>query len=410
MNLGRTFWKLRDLARKVWIRIALISTLALVSAAVAPLISWLLPESLRDRIDEVAALALLSILNNSMLTVATFSLSVMVAAHHFASSQVTPRSHRLLRSDGRTQSVISTFIGAFVYALVSDVIINAGFYDGRDFLVVYATTMAVIALVIVALIRWVDQLAGLGSIEKTTGRVDEAATLAMKDRMASPYLGGRPLDREPTGWPVTTHSFGYVRHIDMEALSDLAERLGAEIDVAVQPGDWIGPGDPALHVVGPPVGPEVEEELRDAVLTGDLRSFDQDPIFGLSVMCEIAERALSPGINDPGTAIDVLSRQSRLLHLWDSTSEEPEFPRLHVRPLSAHQAVEVALDPIARDGAAMVEIQLAVQETLARLATHDHPEMREAARWLSRRALDRADQSLLLQEDKDRVRAAAPDD
>jgi hypothetical protein len=49
------------------------------------------------------------------------------------------------------------------------------------------------------------------------------------------------------------------------------------------------------------------------IIVGDVRSFDQDPRFGAVVLTEIASRALSPGMNDPGTAIDVIGRAVRLL-------------------------------------------------------------------------------------------------
>ena len=63
-------------------------------------------------------------------------------------------------------------------------------------------------------------------------------------------------------------------------------------------------------------GPEdedVHKAVAEAFTIGAERTFDQDPRFGLCVLAEIASRALSPAVNDPGTAIDVIGRAVRLL-------------------------------------------------------------------------------------------------
>ncbi len=68
---------------------------------------------------------------------------------------------------------------------------------------------------------------------------------------------------------------------------------------------------------------------------GDTRSFDQDPRFGAAVLAEIASRALSPAVNDPGTAIDVISRALRVLAVWTEPVEkalqdEVLYPKVYV--------------------------------------------------------------------------------
>ncbi|SDZ00650.1 Uncharacterized membrane protein [Jannaschia faecimaris] len=406
MSLSKAVWKLRDITRQIWTRVALYSLLALVSAGIAPVLSPFLPDGLKNLMGEEPTLQLLSILTNSMLVVATFSLSVMVAAHQFAASQATPRSHRLLREDGRTQSVLATFIGAFVFGLTSRIVINAGLYGDLDFPVIYFVTIVVTLTVILALIRWVQQLAALGSIEKTTGRVEATTRDALMAMAKAPYLGCTPLpiDEAARGRELQGSAFGYVRYIDVNGLSDCAGKDG-QIDVLVVPGDWVGPGDPVLCVAKAEAD---DDDLLDNIVIGELRSFDQDPVFGLQVMSEIGQRALSPGLNDPQTAVDVINRQSRLLDLWSSKPVDDPLPGLRVRQASGSEAMHVAFDTIARDGSALLEVQLTLQKALARLESHQDPEIRLAAREVSRRALERSDAALELSEDRDAVRAAAP--
>ena len=413
MFRSTTFYNLRELSRRIWVRIALISALALVAATIAPLISPWLPEELKDRIDEEAVSDLLRVLSGSMLAVATFSLSVMVAAHHYAASQVTPRAHRLLRDDEGTQSVLATFIGAFVYALVAVVVVNAGFFAGRDYLVLYGMTILVMLMVTVALVRWVERLTDLGSVEQTIERVEAVVHDAMEKRMAVPWLGGRPAEGAvPDGAiSVPAQRFGWVAHVDMARLSSLAEEAGAGVRLHAVPGARAIPGMALMHVVVPRLSVEAQDAMAATVTVASRRNFDQDPEFGVEVMSEIAQRALSPGLNDPRTAVDVIARQLRILSLWPDTPsgvEEPRFPQVTVPPIEADVLLIAALDHVARDGAHLVEVQVAVQDALRLLADHGAEDMSRAARRLSARCLERSDKALTLAEDRRRVRGAAP--
>lgn len=105
---------------------------------------------------------------------------------------------------------------------------------------------------------------------------------------------------------------GYAQHLDVAALSDIAERGKGHIFVRATPRSCLTPVDPIAFSDGPEVA-EQESEIRACYIIADVRSFDHDPHFGASVPAEIASPALSPGFNDPGTAIDVIRRAVRLL-------------------------------------------------------------------------------------------------
>src|SRR5690606_17518614 len=103
----------------------------------------------------------------------------------------------------------------------------------------------------------------------------------------------------------------------------------------------------------------------------DMRSFDQDPRFGLCVLAEIGQRALSPALNDPGTAIDVIGRAVRVMSQLAEPREEkfePRFERLLVAPIEPSDLLDDILTPIGRDGAANVEVQIRLQKAYAALA------------------------------------------
>jgi uncharacterized membrane protein len=97
------------------------------------------------------------------------------------------------------------------------------------------------------------------------------------------------------------------------------------------------------------------------------RVFDQDPRFGLVVLSEIASRALSPAVNDPGTAIAVLEAGTRVITTMLQSPIEQEAdmsPKLHIPALSFSDILEDFFRPIARDGAGMIEVAIRLQKCL----------------------------------------------
>ena len=102
---------------------------------------------------------------------------------------------------------------------------------------------------------------------------------------------------------------------------------------------------------------------------------EQDPRFGLLVLGEIASRALSPGINDSGTAIDVIGRQLRVLLDWaepdgEEAAVDTACPRLYARRLEDEDLFDDAFGMIMRDGAGRIEVQVRLQKALAALGRY----------------------------------------
>ena len=102
--------------------------------------------------------------------------------------------------------------------------------------------------------------------------------------------------------------------------------------------------------------------MRALFVTGGERTFEADPRFGLVVLSEIASRALSPAVNDPGTAIDVITTSIRPLCRWSTEAAharpEVRHPRLHVEAISVAHLLEDAFRWVAGDGAKLAEVQL----------------------------------------------------
>lgn len=408
---SKTYYRLWRIARRLWVRAALISTLAVPAALSASSMAWMVPQGLANVASADTLSSLLEVLASSMLAVTIFSLSVIISARQSASSQVTPRSHQILMEDRTTQNVLATFLGSFIYSLAGIIVLGTGLYEGAAVTVMMGFTLVVIALVVIAILRWIDHLAELGSVSATTGKIERAAAAALDARQKLPCLGARPLTCGQLEVPERAENLrawetGYVQHIDLKALSKLAVACDCNIYVVVQPGELVSPGEILVYFTA-----DLDEEtLKGAFTLADRRVFEQDPRFGVIVLSEIAQRALSPGVNDPGTAIDVLTRFARVLGGYRDEadpSRKVRLPRVWMSAVTADELVRDAFDPIARDGAGTIEVQIRLQKTLALLSESGDNTMAKAARAASARALELALPELRLEEHRERITALA---
>lgn len=408
--LSRYLWKIRLLAQRLWVRAALISGLAIVAALLSPLTN-VLPFSIQAKIDRSTLENLLDIITNSMLTVATFSLSIMVTAHLAADSSATPRAYRLLQQDSRTQTVIATFLGAFIYALTLTIMVNTGVLKEGELAIVYFVTVAVIGLVVIAILRWVGHLDGLGSVEATMRRAEERAKTSISELNAYPFMGGRPqVDKIPgAAEPLMSQETGYIQSVDTGRLSETLAKHAGTIHLSVRPGAWIARGEVLGHVVGTPLDDALSALLHANFSIEDRREHGQDTIYSLLLLTEIGERALSPGINDPRTGVYAISRLTRLiLQIMPAREmDEPVAPRVHVPPMDITEIIATTLDPIARDGRTFFEIGHSIQTAARDLSRHPDPAAAEAARALSARGLAYARDGVLLIQDLERIARTA---
>ncbi|MFW2587402.1 DUF2254 domain-containing protein [Sagittula sp. SSi028] len=408
--------ELRGLIRILWVRVLVFGLLAVLSIPLSQVVEAWLPDGLTDLVSGSSVDRLLDIIATAMLTVTTFSLTVMVSTNHATASQFTPRMQQLIRQDAVTQNTLATFIGSYVYALVAIVLRETRYISDEKALAMFGMTVAMLALIVWSLIRWMQHLQTLGSLINSARQVERMTELQFQDRLENPCLGAVPLTEEaPEGArTIAAPETGYIQIIHPEPLQSLAKELGCDIYLPEAIGDFVFVRAPLAMVCGGAQDDEAVERLTKAihanVVLGDERTYDQDPRFGLLTLGQIGSKALSPGINDAGTAIDVIDRAGRLLSSYrDETQSDksPRHPNLYVRPLQAEALVADAFDSIARDGAATREVQERLQKVLGGLARHPDADLRKAAKDRAAEYLDRALAALEWAPDQDRLRRAA---
>ncbi len=408
---------IKRLHERLWIKPLIVCVLSIGAVFLANLMDLTELGRFLPEISKESTKTLLKIMASSMLMMATFAVASMVAAYASASRSATPRSFPLVVGDDLSQNALSVFIGAFIYSVVALVALMNGLYGGRTSqFILFSLTIVVLAAVIITFIRWVDNIARLGRLVHTIDQVEAAAAEAMRKRQSAPRLGGVATFSIPDGsHAVFSNVIGYVQHVEMASLQARAAASHLRIVVAALPGTFCTPNRPVawfVREVSGGISDEDAEAIAAAFKIGGSRVFDQDPRFGLVVLSEIASRALSPAVNDPGTAIGVTGTLVRLLTLWNESDEASgdvtlQFDRVAVPELSVADMFDDAFTGIARDGAGAVEVVVRLLKALESLAATGDPAMRDNALHHARLALIRAEKALNVADDLTTVREVA---
>ncbi|WP_375690846.1 DUF2254 domain-containing protein [Pseudooceanicola sp. LIPI14-2-Ac024] len=397
--------KAHDFSRLLVVRVILIALLAVLAIVLAKLFGALIPDGISYKVGAGAVDTILEIIATSMLTVTTFSLTVMAATHRSVSSLWTPRAHQILLQDTTTHTVLATFVGAYIYALIAITLRETEVFKGEELLVLFGMTLAVALLVVVAIIRWIGHLELFGSLIETGKRIEEETTAAWRLRADWPALGGHPLGPVPeAARAIRAEESGYLQQIYQDRLQAAAEAAEARLWIVRPVGDFVHRGEVLARTDGGDA--DFDDKVRANLALGTLRNYAQDPEFGLLCLSEVASRALSPGINDPGTAIDMTRRMARItLSYPEAHGGKPlEYDRLYLPVLDVAAALNRALVPVARDGAGFFEVHRALRRSLRAMAGHPDPVLSRAADELIATAEARAADALR-PEELERLRA-----
>lgn len=406
---------LNRIGERLWVRPLLMCVLSIAGAFIARSADYTQLHIFVPDITSASIESLLKIISTSMLVIATFAVGSMVSAYASASSTATPRSFPLVIADDVSQNALSAFIGAFIFSIVSLIAMEISYYDKAGRFTLFVLTLMVFSIVIITFVRWVDRVARLGRLGTTIDKVEAVTATALNKRRFTPTLGGvAVVKHQDEQQAVFGGLIGYVQRIDINALQTYAEKSKIHIEITALPGTFAAPGRALAFVIadsGKPTDID-KDQITQAFLIRDDRTFDDDPRFGLIVLSEIASRALSPSVNDAGTAIDVIGTLVRLFALWVKPVEDQDKPsnlcdRVSVPEISLRDMFDDAFSAIARDGAGTIEVVVRLQKAFESLASMEDSALRDVAREHARQALARAETALVLPLDLEAARSSA---
>ena len=357
----------------IWISYWFIPALILlISLCLAPLtlsLDHLLAGSvhadfvLLSKTQPASAQALLSTIAGSIIGVAGVSFSITMVAVSFASGSFGPRLIGNFMRDRGNQTSLGVFIGSFIYTLLilrevrsSD---SVKYTDTSiaEFVpqlsISFSLFLAIVCMFF--LIYFIHHVPETINIERIIARLGDALKDGVSKRFPKQDSGPKKISAIDQNWiekadpkdamEIKYVSEGYIQAIDISALQRIADENELLIDLVKRPGAFVTNHSTVMHVWSEgECDTALKKALGSCLATGDLRTINQNIEFVADQLIEIIARALSPGVNDPFTAIACLNwLQVGILAFADADADEDDashtIGRVHATPLQFDEFV-----------------------------------------------------------------------
>ncbi|MEO9082547.1 MAG: DUF2254 domain-containing protein [Lapillicoccus sp.] len=399
---------LRDATRsQLWPLPVMSVVAALVAGLAVPHLDAAVDGSLPDWLSAVifggdagAARTVLDAVSSSLITVTALTFSLTVVTLQLASSQFSPRLLRTFTSDMFVQATLGVFLATFTYSLTVLRTVRSSDAAVPEFVPRVSVTLSFVLAVasVIVLVVFLAHLARQIRVETMLHDVHEDATATLRSTLDE--LGPSPEEPRhvpqtpPHAWTLTAPGSGFLVRVDDGELLGIC----VDLDVVVVLNTHIG----SSLVEGCPVGSawstsaaaddeEVRRRLQQAldksVHTGVERTAVQDIGYGLRQLTDVANKALSPGINDPTTASHALGHISALLCELAGydlgplvLSDDDQRIRVVRRGPDLENLVDVAISQPRRYGASDPQVMHRLFQLLTELGWHCRPDQRHVVR------------------------------
>jgi uncharacterized membrane protein len=251
----------------------------------------------------------LSNLVSSMITMATLAISITMVVLTLAAQQLGPRLIRSFIADRRTQTSLGLFVSTVVYLLL----VLRSAYGQHAAVANLAVTLgtALVLISVATLLFFVHHLARSIIADNVIDRIGAQLDGDIERMLPDASDEHKPQAPKPRrqGATVPLAYGGYVRAIDFDTIVQAATEADAAVELDIRAGQHAVPGVTVCYVVPEKAATDnLCKAIQSAVFVGAERSAVQDLEFSIHQLVEIALRALSPGINDPYTAVAALDR------------------------------------------------------------------------------------------------------
>jgi len=306
-----------------------------------------------------------------IISLMVFSFSMVMVVLNSAASSLSPRVIPGLISSRSHQVVLGVYLGTIINSLM----LISTIQEGDDINVPSLGIFLALGLAVICLCLFVYFIRSISlSIQ-----VDFILNRVYKQTLAQLRTRRRQLqDSHDPAWPddaqwsvVRARRSGYFKALNVTAAHDVLDEHDARMTVQVHYGFFVMPGHPLMRI---------DRELDDDCTNRLLDCFDfyveeyahRHFFFGFKQIVEIAVRALSPGINDPGTAIKAIDMLSVLLaermEMPDhEVAHARDRPRIFIRELNLHQLLQMTFGPQRRYGADDLQVLQALLQACKNL-------------------------------------------
>jgi len=255
------------------------------------------------------ARTMLTTISTSMITFTGLVFTITIVVLQLASQQLSPRVLRTFLRDRLSQLSLGVFVATFTYSMV--VLRELRPDQGGDYIPNISITVAfgLVLLSIgffVAYIHHISQSIRIGNLAESIADETDAAIADIYDHDDVAAMS------EPSGDPVQVihaPSRGVLAAMNRDALVDTARSADAIVKVLPAVGDFIPVGAPVLAVYRN----RIPEDSVEHLALSPERTMTQDPAFGFRQLVDIGQKALSPAVNDPTTAVQAIDLMHDLL-------------------------------------------------------------------------------------------------
>ncbi len=314
---------------------------------------------------------ILGTLVGGIISLMVFSFSMVMVVLNSAASSLSPRVIPGLISSRSHQVVLGVYLGTIIDSLM----LISTIQEGDDINVPSLGIFLALGLAVICLCLFVYFIRSISlSIQ-----VDFILNRVYKQTLAQLRTRRRQLqDSHGPAWPddaqwsvVRARRSGYFKALNVTAAHDVLDEHDARMTVQVHYGFFVMPGHPLMRI---------DRELDDDCTNRLLDCFDfyveeyahRHFFFGFKQIVEIAVRALSPGINDPGTAIKAIDMLGVLLaermEMPDhEVAHAQDRPRIFIRELNLHQLLQMTFGPQRRYGSDDLQVLQALLQACKNL-------------------------------------------
>ncbi len=334
-----------------------------------------------------AARAVLGAVSGSLVTLTSLTFSLTVVTLQLASSQFSPRLLRTFSSDRFVHVTLMLFVSTFVYSLTVLRTVRTATVDAPGFVPQISVTVGLLLALasVVGLVAFLAHLAGEIRVETLLRRVHMEARATILRVTDAREVGAQAysLPVPPSSAvPMLATSSGFLTSVDVQGLVSRVRDTGGVFLLERPPGSSIVEGTPVGWIWHPETGglhvealEKLTEKLDDFLRTTHEPTSAQDLTFGLKQITDVASKALSPGINDPRTAVHALAHSAALLCVLAGRSlgpvpceDQDGVVRVHRANPDLAALLDLAVSAPRRYGAADPDLLARIYALLAEVA------------------------------------------
>ncbi len=339
------------------------------------------------------ARAVLSLVASSMITVAGVVFSITIVALTLASQQFGPRLLRNFMKDRGNQIVLGTFIGTFLYCIL--ILPNIVGQEGTKFVPYFSVNMGMLLAVnsLIVLIYFIHHIPALMQVSTVINEVTQQLLQTIRTFFPDEFNEGATSNKpalsqgeelrkkiQSKGINIAANQSGYIQAIDYEGLLQHSIEHDLAILIQFRPGHFLIKNSSVAQILSDEDRPDLNNKIvNSALFLGEKRTPTQDIEYAISELVEIALRALSPGINDPRTAINCIDRLSEgIAELASRKISLPYFydsdDKLRVmgQPQTFRSAIDQSFNEIRQIGRGNTAICIRLLEVLKEILPHTY--------------------------------------